>query len=104
MRQVNRAILWITPLALCLMPGCISSETPNKVETHYKQYCFACHGTGAAGAPKSGDDVAWKPRLAKGKDALLKSVTEGMVGMPPKGRCQECTPDDLRALIDKMTD
>ena len=84
--------------------GCSTNEKNSKVETQYRQYCFACHGTGAAGAPKSGDADAWKPRLAKGQEALLKSVTEGMVGMPPKGRCIECTPDDLKALIEKMTD
>ena len=32
----------------------------------YQQTCFACHGTGAAGAPKAGDKAAWKDRIAKG--------------------------------------
>lgn len=104
MRPTNQTITWLTLLVLCLMPGCVSSEKSDPVETQYKKYCFACHATGAAGAPKTGDTVAWEPRLNKGKDALLKSVTQGMVGMPAKGRCQECTPDDLKALIDKMTD
>jgi cytochrome c5 len=104
MRQITQIMVGMTALALCCMPGCVSSEKSTKVEAQYNKYCFACHGTGAAGAPKSGDSLAWKPRLAKGKTTLLESVTKGMVGMPPKGRCQECTPDDLRALIDKMAD
>ena len=104
MRSANPTLIWLTSLVLCLLSGCISLEKSDKIETQYKRYCFACHGTGAAGAPKTGDTVAWQPRVKKGKDALLKSVTQGMVGMPPKGRCQECTPDELRALIDKMAD
>ena len=101
---MNLKITWLLPLALSLMVGCENNPNSSKVEMQYKQYCFACHGTGAAGAPKTGDNTAWKPRLAKGKDALLKSVTDGMVGMPAKGRCQECTVDDFRALINRMTD
>ena len=104
MKTRSTQFIFSITLSLVLLVSCSPGEETTKVESQYRQYCFACHGTGAAGAPKSGDPAAWKPRLTKGKDALLKSVTEGMVGMPPKGRCQECTPDDLRALIDKMID
>ena len=102
MKTGSAQLIFIAAAFLAMLVGCSPEAETTKVESQYRQYCFACHGTGAAGAPKSGDPAAWKPRLTKGKDALLKSVTEGMVGMPPKGRCQECTPDDLRALIDKM--
>src|SRR5574343_573947 len=39
----------------------------------------------AAGAPKIDDKAAWAPRLAQGKDGLIKSVTNGKGAMPPKG-------------------
>ncbi|MEL7306881.1 MAG: c-type cytochrome [Pseudomonadota bacterium] len=45
---------------------------PRSGEQVYQAACFACHGTGALGAPKSADD--WAPRIAKGKDTLLNFV------------------------------
>ena len=51
----------------------------------YESVCVACHGSGAAGAPKFGDKTAWAPRLSKGLDGLLASATKGLNAMPPKG-------------------
>lgn len=51
----------------------------------FNAICGACHNTGAAGAPKIDDKAAWAPRLAQGKDGLIKSVTNGKNAMPPKG-------------------
>ena len=68
----------------------------------YNKSCAVCHASGAAGAPKTGDVAAWEPRLAKGEDALVKSVTDGMNAMPPKGMCYDCTADDYKALIEHM--
>lgn len=51
----------------------------------YESVCVACHGSGAAGAPKFGDKTAWAPRLSKGDDALLASATKGLNAMPAKG-------------------
>lgn len=58
---------------------------PRDGATIYNTVCGACHNTGAAGAPKIDDKGAWAPRLAQGKDALIKSVTNGKNAMPPKG-------------------
>lgn len=51
----------------------------------YQASCFACHGTGAAGAPKLGDKGTWKARIAQGKSALYSHAIDGFKGMPPKG-------------------
>ncbi len=51
----------------------------------YQSSCFACHGTGAAGAPKLGDAAAWGPRIAKGDATLLNNAINGINGMPPRG-------------------
>lgn len=51
----------------------------------YKATCAACHGTGAAGAPKLGDAAAWKARIAEGYDTLAKHAIQGLRAMPPKG-------------------
>lgn len=73
------------------------------VEAKYKQTCFACHGTGAAGSPKAHDTAAWEPRVAQGIDVLLKSVKGGKNAMPPGGLCVDCSDDDYKALIKFMS-
>ncbi|HMT78883.1 MAG: c-type cytochrome [Azonexus sp.] len=62
-----------------------TASGPRSGETIFNTVCGACHNTGAAGAPKVTDKGAWAPRLAQGKDALIKSVTNGKNAMPPKG-------------------
>lgn len=70
-----------------------------KVKAKYDKACTFCHSTGAAGAPKTGDAAAWKPRLATGTDALLHSVKNGKNAMPAKGMCNDCSDADYKALI-----
>lgn len=54
-------------------------------EEVYKAQCIACHGTGAAGAPKFGDAAAWGPRITTGYDALLHSALKGKGAMGAQG-------------------
>ncbi|GAB2860486.1 hypothetical protein GCM10027277_31360 [Pseudoduganella ginsengisoli] len=54
-------------------------------EAVYTATCQACHGTGAAGAPKVGDSGAWGPRLAQGQDTVIKHALQGLNAMPAKG-------------------
>jgi cytochrome c5 len=68
----------------------------------YDAHCFACHGTGAAGAPKPGDRAAWAPRIALGNAALLQNAIKGINAMPPKGACGSCSDNDLKAAVDWM--
>ncbi|KAA1190592.1 cytochrome c5 family protein [Pseudohalioglobus sediminis] len=68
----------------------------------YNKSCAVCHATGAANAPKTGDVAAWEPRIAKGMDALVASVSNGMNAMPPKGMCFDCSDEDYKALIEYM--
>ena len=68
-------------------------------EKIYQGSCQACHAAGVAGAPKTGDKDAWAPRIAKGNDALLTSVKNGLNAMPPKGACMSCTEAELQAAI-----
>jgi cytochrome c5 len=68
----------------------------------YQQACFACHATGAAGAPKLGDKAAWAPRLPNGKDALLNSVLKGKGAMPPKGGRMDLSDEQISAAVDHL--
>ncbi|AQS40367.1 Cytochrome C oxidase, cbb3-type, subunit III [Shewanella psychrophila] len=69
----------------------------------YNKTCAACHAAGAAGAPKTGDVAAWRPRLDKGMPALLASANNGTGAMPPKGLCMDCTDEEFTALIKYMS-
>ncbi len=68
----------------------------------YQQACFACHATGAAGAPKLGDKAAWAPRLASGRDALLHSALNGKGAMPPKGGRADLSDAQISAAVDHL--
>jgi len=54
-------------------------------EEVFKGQCTACHSTGAAGAPKFGDNAAWAPRIQKGFEALVQSALKGKGAMPAQG-------------------
>ncbi|HUT41390.1 MAG TPA: c-type cytochrome [Gammaproteobacteria bacterium] len=73
-------------------------------EQIYKSSCQVCHAAGVAGAPKAGDKAAWAPRIAKGNNALLSSVMNGLNAMPPKGACMTCSDDELRAALQYLVD
>lgn len=54
-------------------------------EQVYTAQCTACHSSGAAGAPKTGDTAAWAPRIATGYEALLTSALKGKGAMGAQG-------------------
>ncbi len=54
-------------------------------EEVYKAQCIACHGSGAAGAPKFGDVAAWAPRIKTGFEALWNSALKGKGAMGAQG-------------------
>jgi cytochrome c5 len=68
----------------------------------YNMACMACHMTGAAGAPKLGDKVAWGPRIATGRAALINSAINGKGAMPPKGGQMQLTEAEISAAVDYM--
>lgn len=82
---------------LFIMPA--FADTPAK----YNQSCIACHASGAAGAPKTHDVAAWKPRLEKGMAKLLENTKKGINAMPPKGMCMDCSDAEYEALITFMS-
>lgn len=73
-------------------------------EKLYQSNCFACHGTGVAGAPKFGDKTAWAPYIATGMDTMVKVAIQGKGAMPPKGGAANASEDDIRAAVQYMVD
>jgi len=72
----------------------------------YDSTCFACHGTGAAGAPMLGKKDVWSDRIAKGMDTLKKHAIEGFKGekgfMPAKGGRANLSDADVGAAVEYM--
>lgn len=77
-------------------------------QTVYQQACFACHGTGAAGAPKLGDKAAWKARIAQGSATLNDHAVKGFKGktgfMPAKGGRSDLSDAKVKAAVKYMVD
>lgn len=68
----------------------------------YRTACAACHMTGAAGAPKTGDKAAWKARIAAGMDTMVSNAIKGKGAMPPKGGRPNLTDAQIKAVVAYM--
>jgi cytochrome c5 len=90
-------------LGLAALLTLCASANAFDVKAKYNASCMACHAFGAAGAPITHSESAWKPRLDLGMDTLVASVTNGKGSMPPKGLCMDCTADQYKQLIEFMS-
>lgn len=72
----------------------------------YGEVCFACHGTGAGGAPKLGMADQWEPRMAQGRQSLYQHALFGFTGrygtMPAKGGRTSLSDDEVKLAVDYM--
>ena len=100
---MKKTIAFVSAVALL---GAISGVQAADGQKTYQQACFACHGTGAAGAPKIGDKGAWKDRVAQGNDTLYEHALKGFKGktgfMPAKGGRADLADDAVKAAVDYM--
>jgi len=113
----------IRPLGEVYLPGEEHATTAPTVQTApepepvatimsgpqvYNSACIACHGTGVAGAPMTGDAEAWGPRIAQGMDTLNEHGVNGFTGslgfMPAKGGRLDLSDDEARAAVQYMVD
>jgi cytochrome c len=91
-----------------------AAETPTTLarintdagKTVYERSCAACHGTGVAGAPKTGDIDAWLERIPRGQAVLLEHAIRGYRGkagyMPPKGGNSQLSDEEVGAAVGFM--
>ena len=88
----------------CATAVAAASSGPRSGEEVYNSACTACHSTGAGGAPKVGDAVAWAERIAKGKDILHSSGINGVAGtsMIARGGCMNCSDEEIMAAVDSQ--
>lgn len=71
-------------------------------EQVYNTACMSCHATGAAGAPKHGNQEEWAPRLAQGVDVLYEHSIDGFGAMAPKGGFTHLSDEQVKAAVDYM--
>jgi cytochrome c5 len=87
------------PASAAAAPAAAGAKSGEQV---YNATCTACHSTGVAGAPKTGDKAAWEPRLAQGVDALVGSSVKGKGAMPPKGGNAGLSDDEIKSAVQYM--
>jgi cytochrome c5 len=86
----------------CAAPVAAAAAGPRSGEQVYGSACIACHGTGAAGAPKLGVAADWAPRIAQGEETLVSHALNGIRGMPPKGTCMTCSDEEIKLAVEYM--
>ncbi|MCZ6830211.1 MAG: c-type cytochrome [Gammaproteobacteria bacterium] len=72
-------------------------------QAKYNTSCANCHPSGLFGSPRTHDEAAWAPLLAKGMSTLVNSVRNGKGLMPRRGTCNTCSDADYIALITFMS-
>ncbi len=95
-----------------LMVGCKSNSADitatSSAQEVYQASCAGCHEGGFKGwmtdAPVTGETESWKPRLAKGVDALTTLTIAGLGKMPAKGGCNTCTDEQIKSAVELMVE
>jgi cytochrome c5 len=82
--------------------GAAAPAAPKSGKDIVAAACNACHGTGAAGAPKIGDKAAWQARFDAGMDSLMNNAINGKGAMPARGGNPSLTDEDIMAAIVSM--
>jgi cytochrome c5 len=88
--------------AMAAAPVAAAAAEARSGQAVYDSKCMICHASGSAGAPKLGDVAAWEPRIAKGTEVLYDNAISGFNGMPPKGLCMDCSPEEIQSSVDYM--
>jgi cytochrome c5 len=90
------ALLWA---AMSVGSAKAEPASPNEKQfALFANNCVQCHARPGVGAPLVGNPVEWKERIARGEEAMLRNVVEGIRGMPPLGYCSACSEADFRVL------
>jgi cytochrome c5 len=97
----------IVPVALALAMGVAPAESATQnVERSGKEIvaasCVACHGSGANGAPRIGDQKAWEKRAAQGLTGLTTNALKGIRQMPSHGGNTTLSDTEIERAITYM--
>lgn len=96
----TRSGLAVACLLLPLWAGAQTAPSPSVGERVYRETCAACHGTGAANAPRFEDKKAWAKLIKEGQVPLTVDGWLGVRGMPAKGGRSDLSLEDFaRATV-----
>ena len=94
------------PAAAVQPPAPVTTAAPAAAarsgEEVHQQACAMCHVAGLAGAPRTGDKVAWQPRIAQGKATLYEHAIKGFRTMPAKGGNTSLSDAEVKAAVDYL--
>lgn len=96
---VNARIQPVAKVRLGAAGPADASKGNRSGEEIYQAFCTACHATGAAGAPKSGNKADWAPRIGVGLEVLTKTSIAGKGAMPPRGGSDATDEELVRAIV-----
>lgn len=101
--EISRAIAYMVSFGKAVDPAKpYASPTSMTGEQLVQSHCSNCHSDGKEGAPRIDDFNAWKPRLQKGMDGLLKSAMTGHKAMPARSGMASLSDSDLRNAVTYM--
>jgi cytochrome c5 len=93
----------VVALALGVGPGASMAQDVERSGKEVVQaLCFACHASGANGAPRIGDQKAWAKRAAQGLTGLTANALKGIRQMPPHGGNAKLTDTEIERAITYM--
>lgn len=105
-----QAMIFGLGVGLALLTGPANAEQPSTERlkegwTVFNRTCTVCHWPGVGGAPRIGDNNAWKARIDSGRTALYRHAINGWTGssgkrMPARGGNWNLTDDQVRAAVD----
>ena len=70
--------------------------------TVFRTVCASCHAADLPGIPQVKDSAAWVERLRSGRQTLYRNTIDGIGAMPPKGLCDNCSEEEVRAAVDYL--
>jgi cytochrome c5 len=84
--QLQRVAATVLALSLPLAALEVMAQTEGRSGKEVVEaVCASCHATGVNGAPRIGDQQAWKKRSSQGLSSLTRHALEGIRKMPAHG-------------------
>jgi cytochrome c5 len=101
--EMSRAVAFMVSFGKAVDPNKpYASPTSMTGEQLVQSHCVTCHSDGKEGAPRVDDFNAWKPRLQKGMDGLVKSAITGHKAMPARSGMASLSDTDLKNAVTYM--
>ena len=88
--------------AAALPPGARAQGTELSGKEVVDAVCASCHASGAHGAPRIGDQQAWKKRASRGLSGLTANALKGIRQMPSHGGNQKLSDFEIKRAVAYM--